>query len=124
LEIRLGDVNPHLSVSVSAPPNVATIDLIAEGGDSKLSLEHFQVHFGDSTTPDRSYEWEDVYPRKGEAPRERSRDKKIGRATKVTKGGPQGKLIIYQKGYRGEPVSRCGRETWNTCVVHVHNGVK
>ena len=32
-KIVLGDLNPHLSVSVSAPPDVANIELIAEGNE-------------------------------------------------------------------------------------------
>jgi hypothetical protein len=52
-----------------------------------------QVHFGDITTFHQSYEWEDIRPRKGEAPRERSRDenRKGKKGNKGNKGGPKGK---------------------------------
>ena len=42
MEISVGGVNPHLSVSVSAPPNVAPIDLIAEGGDPSCPWSIFR----------------------------------------------------------------------------------
>ena len=74
-----------------------------------LSLEYFQVLCGDITTIDRSYEWEDIRPIQGEAPRERG--------NKGNKGGPKGKWRIHQKGYRGELVTRCGRETWKQCPL-------
>ena len=57
LEIRFGDVSPHLSVSVSAPPNVATTDLIAEGGDPRCLGAFSRFTFGDITTTDRSWNW-------------------------------------------------------------------
>ena len=122
-----GDVNPHISVSVSAPPNVATMELIAEGGAPTCPWSIFQVHFGDITALGRSYVSEGVCPRQGEAPREWSRDgenKNGKKGNKGNKGGPKGQWRIYPKGYRGEPVTRCGRETWTVCIVHVHNGVK
>ncbi len=73
-KVVVGEVKPQLSVSDGAPPDVATIGLIAEGGVPSCPWSVFQVHFGNITTPDRSYEREDVHPRQGEAPRERSRD--------------------------------------------------
>ena len=57
----------------------------------------------------------------GAEPRERSRDENI----KGRQGGSKGTWRIYQKGRRGgELVTRCGRETWKVCVVHVHNDIK
>ena len=91
-----------------------------------LSLECVQVHCGDITTFNQSYEWEDIPPGQGEAPRARSREgqRKGEKGNKGNKGGPKGKWIIHQKGYRGELVTRCGRETWNISVAHIHSGVK
>ncbi len=46
LESRFGEVNPQLSVSVSSPPDVATIGLIAEGGVPSCPWSVLQVHVG------------------------------------------------------------------------------
>ena len=93
-KLRFGDLNPHLSVSVSAPPNVATIDMMPKAVVQVVPGACSQVHFGYIITLDRSYAWEDVYPRQGEAPRERSRDgenMKDKKGNTGNKGGPQGK---------------------------------
>ena len=51
-----------------------------------------------------------------------------GHETRIYKGRQgwsKGTWRIHQKGRRGgEPVTRCGREAWKICVVHVHNDVK
>ncbi len=88
-----------------------------------LSLEYFQVRFGDATTVNRSYEWEDIHPIPGEAPREQSREEHR-EGNKGNKRRSKRKWRIYQRGYRGELVTRCGRKTWTICVVHIHNDVK
>ena len=76
-----------------------------------LSLECFQVHVGEITTLNRTYEWEDRRRGKGEAPCERSRaEHREGQ--KGGKGGPPGKWWIHQKGYRLDHVTRCGRDDW------------
>ena len=69
---HMRELNPHLSVSVSAPPDAASIDLIAEGSESCCPWNTFQVRFEDITTVNRSDAWGDVRPKPGEAPRERS----------------------------------------------------
>ena len=70
----------------------------------------FQIKFGDINTFRQSYEWERRRRTQGAEPRERSREEN----RKGRKGGSQGgQLRIHQKGHRGgEPVTRCGRETW------------
>ena len=45
------------------------------------------------------------------------------KSNKGNKGGPSGKWRIHHKGYRGELATRCGRESWQICVVHIHNDV-
>ena len=53
-----------------------------------LSLAYFQVYLGDIATFNQSYEWEDIRPGKGEAPRERSRDEnKKGKKGNKDNGG-------------------------------------
>ena len=68
-----GDLNPHLSVSISSPPDVAAIRLLAEGNEVCCPWSIFQVHFGDIATFRQSYEWESRRRGKGAEPRERSR---------------------------------------------------
>ena len=86
-----------------------------------LSLEYFHIKFGDINTFRQSYEWERRRRNSGVEPRERSRDEN----RKGRKGGSQGQLRIHQQGHRGgELVTRCRRETWKFCVVHVHNDIK
>ena len=55
----VGELNPHLSVSVSAPPDVADIEVRVAGNDVCCPWSVFQVHFGSITTFNRTYEWED-----------------------------------------------------------------
>ena len=81
----------------------------------------FQINVGDINTFRQSFEWETRRRNPGAEPCERSRDE----SRKGRKGWSKGTWRIHQKGRRGgEPVTRCGRETWKNCVVHVHNGLK
>ena len=57
--ICLATLNPHLSVSVSAPPDVADVKVVAEGNDDCCPRRDFQVHFGEITTFNRTYDWGD-----------------------------------------------------------------
>ena len=52
--ICFGILNPHLSVSVIAPPDVADIKVVAEGSAECCHWSAFQVHFGELTTITRT----------------------------------------------------------------------
>jgi hypothetical protein len=87
LENCFGNLNPHLHVSVSSPPDVAAIKVLAEGDDECFPWSIFQVHFGGITTYRHSYEWEDCRRGKGEEPRERSREEnRVERVVQKGKG--------------------------------------
>ena len=70
----LGERNPHLSVSVSSPPDVATFKILAEGNEVACPWSIFQINFGDINTFRQSFEWETRRRNTGAEPRERSQD--------------------------------------------------
>jgi len=61
---------------------------------------------------------------------ERVKHRVSGPARSTEKERTVAKVVIEEhgdsinKGYRPEHVTRCGRETWTICVVHIHNNVK
>ena len=51
--------------------------------------------------------------------------RRVEKGRKVAKVGlEENGWSIKKKGFRPEHVTRCGRETWIICVVHIHNSVK
>ena len=58
-----------------------------------LSLEYFQIDFGDINTFRQSYAWERRRGNQGVEPRERSREEK----RKGRKGGSQGNCVFIKK---------------------------
>jgi hypothetical protein len=88
-----GNINPHLSVSVSSQLDVPTIKVIAEDDDNCCPWSICQVHLGDTTTYRNSFEWEGRTRGKGEEPRERSREENRKREEWLSN---KGKWRIYQ----------------------------
>ena len=89
-----------------------------------MSLEYFQVRFGDITTFDRSYDWEDICQRQGEAPRERSREehKKGNKGNQGNKGGAKRKMADSPKENEATIQSpdageSFGKFVWSTCIT-------
>ena len=110
IDMCFGERNPHLSVSVSSPPDVATFffRILDEGEDPCCPWSIFQINFGDINTFRQSYEWE----------RRRKQIQVLNhvsglemRIERVEKVGP--KEMAYsskKKGHRGgKLVTRCGR---------------
>ena len=72
LELRRGDKNPSLSVSVVAPPDTASITILCEGETSIAPWTIFHINYGKATAVHETVEWVDYpYQEEEDAPRER-----------------------------------------------------
>ena len=82
----LSPQNPTLSVSVAAPLDNASIDVLCEGSDSSCPWTLFQVTFGRMVTAQEAMAWVHDPRPTPDAPRERSRDELGTTGLRLSKG--------------------------------------
>ena len=124
LELRRGDKNPSLSVSVVAPPDTASITILCERETSIAPWTIFHGNYGTTTAVHETAEWVDYpYQEDEDAPRERSPPKEEEGQKQHWSRGRSGYYRALPPGARGN-VLRCGQGTLRICVVQVHNILK